>query len=142
MPRKAKISFDMEDIADISSELIEVNNNVYTRKTSNRLGSSLRFPIPTPIKIELELKAGDICFFCQYSEGFYISFKHKPKAATKAQIRSRKLAVAGKYDTLYVCIPPFIKNLYKETIQAIQLVKPKGFQNYEWQILFLFTDFT
>ena len=141
MAKKAKIRFDMDEISDISEELVEINNDFYTKKTSNMCGS-LRFPIPTPIKVELDLKAGDTCFFCQYSEGFYISFKHKPEAATKAQVRSRKLAAAGQYETLYVCIPPMIKNLYKETITNVQLIRTKGFQPHEWQIKFLFIECT
>lgn len=139
MPRKAKISFDMEDISDISEQLIEINHDFYTKKCSNVCGS-LRFPIPTPIKLELNLKAGDTCFFCQYSEGYYISFNHRPAAATKAQVRERKLAAAGQYGTLYVCIPPMIKNLYQETIKGIKLYRIKGFQPYEWQLQFLFTE--
>ena len=139
MPRKAQIRFDMEDISDISDQIIEVSHDFYTKKTSIVCGS-LRFPIPTQIKTELDLKAGDTCFFCQYSEGFYISFKVKPIAATKAQVRSRKLASAGAYNTLYVAIPPLVKNLYRETITGVKLIRTKGFQPYEWQIQFLFTD--
>ena len=139
MLKKAKIRFDMDDIADISDQIIEVKNNFYTKKTSTVCGS-LRFPIPTPIKVELELKAGDPCFFCQYSEGYYLSFKHKPIAATEAQIKCRKLAAAGMYNTLYLCIPPFIKNQYREPIHTIKLIKTKGFQPYEWQIQFLSTE--
>ena len=137
--KKATIRFDTDDIEDISDQLIEVNNNFYTKRTSSVCGS-LRFPIPTPIKLDLNLKAGDPCFFCQYSEGFYISFKHKPEAATKAQIRSRKLAAAGSSNTLYLAIPPMIKNQYQETITNIKLIHTKGFQPYEWQIQFLFTE--
>ena len=139
MPKKATIRFDTDDISEISNQLIEVFNNFYTKRTSSVCGS-LRFPIPTPIKAELDLKAGDTCFFCQYSEGFYISFKNKPEAATKAQIKARKLAAAGMYETLYVAIPPMIKNLYQETIKGVKLIRTKGFQPYEWQIQFLFTD--
>lgn len=141
MPKKATIRFDTDDIDDISDQIIEVKNDFYTKQTSTVCGS-LRFPIPTPIKTELELKAGDPCFFCQYSEGFYISFKHMPVSATKAQMRSRKLAAAGKYNTLYLAIPPMIKNLYRETITGVKLIRTKGFKEYEWQIQFLFTECT
>lgn len=141
MRKKTQICFDMEDLADISNDLVQVNHAFYTKKTSNVCGS-LRFPIPAPIRYNLNLKAGDTCFFCQYSEGFYISFNIRPVAATKAQIRARKLASAGAYNTLYVCIPPFIKNLYNETITGVQLINSKGFKNYEWQIRFLFSDYT
>lgn len=139
MNKKAKIKFNFDDVADISDELIEVKNDFYTKKTVSMSGS-LRFPIPTPIKTELDLKAGDTCFFCQYSEGFYISFNHKPEAATKAQVRARKLAVAGMYETLYVAIPPMIKNLYQKPITNVKLIRTKGFKEYEWQIQFLFID--
>lgn len=139
MKKKTAIRFDMDELADISNELVEINNDFYTKNTSMTCGS-LRFPIPTPIKLELNLKAGDTCFFCQYSEGFYISFKHKPDAATKAQVRSRKLAAAGQYNTLYVCIPPMIKNLYQKTITGVKLIRTKGFKMHEWQIQFLFID--
>jgi hypothetical protein len=139
MPSKATIRFDTEEISDISEQLIEVKNDFYTKKTCNSCGS-LRFPIPTPLKVELDLKAGDICYFCQYSEGFYLSFKHRPETATKAQVRSRKLASAGMYNTLYLAIPPMIKNLYRETITNVKLIRTKGFQPYEWQIQFLSTE--
>lgn len=141
MPKKATIRFDTDDIEDISDQIIEVKNDFYTKRTSTVCGS-LRFPVPAPIKLELNLKAGDSCFFCQYSEGFYISFNHKPEAATKAQIRSRKLAAAGSYNTLYLAIPPMIKNLYQETITGVKLIRTKGFQPHEWQIQFLFTECT
>ena len=140
MPKKATIRFDTDDIDDISDQIIEVKNNFYTKRTRNMCGS-LRFPIPTPIRIELNLKAGDTCFFCQYSEGFYISFKIKPEAATKAQIKSRKLAAAGANNTLYLAIPPMIKNLHREPITNVKLIQTKGFQPYEWQIQFLSTDY-
>lgn len=139
MKKKTRINFDMDDMSDITDQLVEINKDFYTKKTSKCCGS-LRFPVPTPIKLELGLKAGDICYFCQYSEGFYISFKHKPEAATKAQIRSRKLAAAGSNNTLYVCIPPMIKNLYDKEITNVSLIRTKGFQSYEWQIQFLFID--
>lgn len=137
--KKATIRFDMDDIEDISDQLIEVKHDFYTKRTTSSCGS-LRFPIPTTLKLELDLKAGDSCFFCQYSEGFYISFKHRPEAATKAQIRSRKLAAAGASNTLYLAIPPMIKNQYRELIQGVKLIRTKGFQPYEWQIQFLFTE--
>lgn len=139
MPKKAQICFDMDDISDISDQLIEVKQDFYTKKTTYQSGS-LRFSIPTPIIIELDLKAGDTCFFCQYSEGFFLSFKHRPEAATKAQVRSRKLAKAGMYGSLYLAIPPMIKNQYRETIKGIKLIRTKGFQPYEWQVQFLFTE--
>ena len=139
MPKKATICFDMDDLSDISDQIIEVKNDFYTKKTSAVCGS-LRFPVPTPIKVELDLKAGDTCFFCQYSEGFYLSFKVKPEAATKTQMRSRKLAAAGEYTTLYLAIPPMVKKLYQETITGVKLIRTKGFQPHEWQIQFLFTE--
>lgn len=139
MKKKTGIRFDMDDMSDITDQLIEISNDFYTKKTVKSCGS-LRFPIPTPLKHELDLNPGDLVYFCQYSEGFYISFKHKPEAATKAQIRSRKLAAAGSNNTLYVCIPPMIKNLYKQEITNVSLIRTKGFQPYEWQIQFLFTD--
>jgi hypothetical protein len=140
MKKKARIAFDMEEIADISNELRVINKDYYNRRT-NKLKGMVRFPIPTPIKAELDLKAGDTCFFCQYSEGFYISFNHQPAYATKAQFRSRKLIPAGEHQTLFVAIPPFIKNLYQEEITGIELIRTKGYQPYEWHIRFLFTDF-
>ena len=139
--RKSKIIFDMDDLSDISDDIIVVNKDFYTKRTTARAGS-LRFAIPMPIKAELELNVSDLCYFCQYSEGFYISFKHKPEAATKAQVRSRKLAAAGDYGTLYVCIPQFIKNLHREPITSVQLIRTEGFEPHEWQIKFLSIDCT
>jgi hypothetical protein len=139
--RKTKIMFDMADEADISDEIVGVNKDFYTKRTTSSCGS-LRFPIPTPIKIELDLQPSDICYFCSYSEGFYISFKIKPETATKAQVRSRKLSVAGNNNTLYVCIPPFIKNLYREPITSVELIRTEGFQPYEWHIKFHSIDCT
>ena len=141
MPKKAQICFDMDDISDISDQLIEVKQDFYTKKTTYQSGS-LRFSIPTPIIIELDLKAGDTCFFCQYSEGFFLSFKHRPEAATKAQVRSSKLAKAVMYSSLYLAIPPMVKIQYRETIKGIKLIRTKGFQPYEWQVQFLFTECT
>ena len=137
--KKIPINFDMETASDISDMLIEIDKDFYTKKTSKVRGS-LRFPIPTPIKLELQLKAGDSCFFCTYSEGFYISFKIKPEAATKAQLKERKISEAGMYKTIYVCIPPMIKNLYQKEIKSVKLIRTKGFQPYEWQLQFLFSD--
>ncbi len=142
MPKKAaKIRFDMEGMEDISDELIEVKEAFYTRRTSIVCGS-LRFPIPRPVIVDLELTAGDICYFCEYSEGYYLSFKIKPEAATKAQVKSRKLATAGANNTLFVAIPPMIKKLYREPITNVKLIQPIGYPKYEWQIQFLTTVYT
>jgi hypothetical protein len=140
MRKARKIQFDMEELTDISDELIEVNNDCYTKSTSMHQ-SSLRFPIPTPIKLELDLKASDSCYFVRYSEGYYLSFKVKPDTS-KCLMKERKIQSAGKYNTLYLVIPPFIKNLYKKPITNVQLIKTKGFKEYEWQIQFLSSDFT
>ena len=141
MPNKATIRFDVDDIEDISNQLIEVNHDFYTNHTCQMSGC-LRFPIPTPIRVELDLHPGDVCYYCKYSEGMYISFKHKPAAATKSQVKTRKLAAAGMYDTLYLAIPPMVKNLYREPITSIKLIRTKGFQPYEWHIQFLSSDCT
>lgn len=140
MKKAGRIQFDMEEISDITNELVEVNNNCYTKPTSMHQ-SSLRFPIPTPIKLDLELKAGDSCYFVRYSEGYYLSFKVKPDTSEHL-MKERKVQSAGKYNTLYLVIPPFIKNLYKKPITNVQLIKTKGFKEYEWQIQFLSSDFT
>ena len=141
MKKRKRISFDMEDISDITNELVEINTDMYTKRTC-RMAGSLRFPIPTPIKLELDLKAGDTCFFCQYSEGIYLSFKKPPAYAVSSQVRARKLANAGAYNTLYLSIPPMVKNLYEKEITNIQLYRPKGYQPHEWQIQFLSIECT
>lgn len=143
MKRANKIRFDMSDDIDneLLDELVIVDKNCYTRKTNSTRGS-LRFAVPTEIITNLGLKAGDTCFFCKYSEGFYLSFRICPEAATKAQIKQRNLVAQGQAHTLYLVIPPFIKNLYKDTIKAVQLMQIKGFQPYEWSIQFLTTDLT
>lgn len=139
MKKRIGIHFDMDESSEISNELVEINRDYYTKRTTHGQGS-LKFPIPREIEIELELNPGDLCYFCQYSEGFYLSFKEKPIAATKAMCRSRKLASAGMHNTLYLCIPPMIKNLYDEEIKSVILMRTKGFQAHEWQIKFLFTE--
>ena len=136
MKKAGKIRFDMDEVSDISNELVEVNKDCYTRQTSTHQ-NSLRFPIPIPIKLELDLKAGDKCYFVKYSEGYYLSFKVKPNSTTKDLMRERKISSAGQYDTLYLIIPPFIKKLFREPITNVQLIRTKGFQPYEWQIQFL-----
>ena len=143
MVRKAtKIQFNMAETSlELENNLVQIDNNCYTRRTYI-VNNSVRFTIPKQIIDKLNLKAGDVCFFVQYSEGFYLSFINKPESATKAQIRSRKLVSQGQANTIHLVIPPFIKNLYKESITAIQLLQIKGFKPYEWQIQFLFTDFT
>lgn len=143
MKKASKIRFDMSDDIDneLLNELVIIDKNCYTRKTNSTRGS-LRFAIPHTIIDNLNLKAGDSCFFCKYSEGFYISFRVRPDAATKAQIKQRNLVAQGQANTIYLVIPPFIKNLYKEPIKAVQLMQIKGFQPYEWSIQFLTTDLT
>ena len=139
MKKAGKIRFDMDELSDISNEIIEVNKDCYTKQTSIHQGS-LRFPIPIPIKLELDLKAGDKVYFVKYSEGYYLSFKVKPDSTTKDLMRERTLASAGQYDTLYLVIPPFIKKLFRTPITNVQLIRTKGFQSYEWQIQFLSID--
>lgn len=139
MRKKSAIRFDMEDISDISDSIIEIDD-FYTKPTRTTPKNQLTFPIPSQLKADLNLNAGDLVYFCQYSEGFYLSFRIKPEAPTKAQIRSRKLGSTGTHDTLILCIPPFIKNLHREPIAFIKLIHTKGFQPHEWQIQFLSTD--
>ena len=139
MKKKTQIKFDFDETADISDEIIEISDNYYIKKTS-KIRNSLRFPIPTAIKITLDLKVSDLCYFCIYTEGMYISFKHYPEYASKYQVKSRKLSTAGSNNTLYVVIPPMFKNLYKKEIYGVKLIQPKGFKEYEWQIQFLFTE--
>ena len=142
MPKKAaKIRFDMDGMEEISDKLIEVKEDFYTKHTSIVCGS-LRFPIPRQIVLDLGLKAGDTCYFCEYSEGYYLSFRIRPEAATKAQLKSRKLAMAGANHTLFVAIPPMIKKLYREQITSIKLTRPVGYPKHEWQIQFLTTVYT
>ena len=129
----------MEDNSEeITNQVILVNNRFYTKKTCNVSGS-LRFPIPIEIKTELDLKSGDICYFVEYEAGYYIVFNEIPEGALKKKTRSRKLAKAGMYETLFVCIPHFIKNTFENKITHIQLIHPSGFKRNEWQIRF-FTD--
>ena len=139
MSKKKAIRFDMEDMSDISDNIVEIDD-FYTKPTRITPRKQITFPIPNQLKVDLNLNTGDLVYFCQYSEGFYLSFKHKPDAPTKAQIRSRKLGSTGLYETLILCIPPFIKNLYLKPITFVKLIHTKGFQPHEWQIQFLTTD--
>jgi hypothetical protein len=141
MKKAGKIRFDMSDDIDsiLSDELVIIDKNCYTR-TTNATRGSLRFAVPRQIIDNLDLQAGDPCFFCRYSEGFYLSFKIQPEAATKAQIKQRNLVAQGQANTIYLVIPPFIKNLYNAPITAVQLMQIKGFQPHEWSIRFLTTD--
>lgn len=126
----------MEDNSDeITEHVVIVNNNFYTKKTCYVAGS-LRFPIPSQIKAQLNLNSGDNCYFVEYSQGFYIAFNIKPEDVLKRKIRSRKLIKAGACDTLFVCIPHFIKNQFNKEITGIQLIHLPGFKENEWQIRF------
>ena len=135
-----KISFDMEtDEIEFNAQVLLVNKAFYTKKIC-KVAGSLRFPIPTEITTDLNLSSSDLCYFIEYSEGYYIAFKIKPEdIPLKRQYRHRKLIKAGMYDTLFVAIPQFIKNKYTSEITYIQLIRPKGFKENEWQIQF-FTD--
>lgn len=141
MKRKTgKIKFDMDDTADINDELIEVDKAFYTRKITVSPSGSFRFPIPTQIKADLELKPGMPCYFVQYSEGFYISFGIKPDCPER-RMRCRKLSYAGSNQTLFLLIPQFIQQKLPK-IQFVQLIQTPGFQPYEWQIQFHSTEYT
>lgn len=131
----------MEDIDDISDQIIEVDRHFYKQTTINTTNpNSTRFCIPVQIRQELNLKAGDVCYFCKYVDGYFISFNHKPASAIKGLYKSRKLSAAGAHDSLYLRIPQFITNLYQERITEVELLQIKGFQPYEWQIQFLSTE--
>lgn len=137
---KAKrICFDMDDISEISEQLITVNNDCYTVPIRHVAGTP-RFRIPKPLIEKLNLKAKDTCYFVQYSEGYYLSFNVCPDTSEK-NYKSRKLIPAGQYNSLYVAIPQFITNFFKK-INNVQLMCIKGFKEYEWQIKFLFIDYT
>ena len=126
----------MEDNSEeITNQVLLVNNNFYTKKTC-WVSGSLRFPIPVEIKTELNLKSGDMCYFVEYDAGYYIAFNKEPEGVLKKKIRYRKLSKAGMYETLFVCIPQFIKHKYTEEITNIQLIHPSGFKRNEWQIRF------
>lgn len=125
---------DMED--ELQHELLEVDKGFYTKKiTSSNYG--LKFPIPIEIVCALKLQVGDTCYFCKYSEGYYISFKYKPTGVLLRNIKSRKITKAGEYDTLYVRIPASMLHRMKDTPSSVSLVQVKGFQEHEWQINFL-----
>ena len=140
MKKKAgKIKFDMDSTADISDELIEINHDFYTKPVRPSVSGSFRFPIPTPIKAELDLKPGMLCYFVQYSEGFYISFGVKPNCSEK-QMKFRKISYAGCQQTLFLLIPQFIQRQFPE-MKFVQLIRTPGFQPYEWQIQFHSTEY-
>lgn len=132
-----KISFDMDDVSEITDQLITVCNDCYTIPIRN-IANGKRFRIPKNIIEELQLSAKDLCYFVQYTEGYYISFKEIPETSTK-NYKSRKLISAGQYNTLYTAIPQFITNIYKK-INSVQLIRTQGFKKHEWQIKFLFID--
>lgn len=143
MKKQGRIRFDMDDMSEITDELIEVKENFYTMPTTSACGS-LRFAIPRPIKLELDLKAGDTCYFCQFADRVFLYFGdgHCPLTAIQKQTKYRKLAGCGAGQTLYLAIPPMFKNQYHKPINGISLSRMKGYKPYEWQIQFLFTDFT
>ena len=133
MKKPSKIAFDMEEIDEADFSVIEVQQDFYTRPTS-KLRGSLRFSIPKPIVFELGLQASDDCYFIQQETSLCLAFKIKPEGISEHLVKHRKLAKVGKYDTLYVCLPPIIRHQYKFPITAIQLLHPKGYQNHEWII--------
>lgn len=140
MKKKAgKIRFDMDSTADISDELVEVNQDFYTRPVRPNSYGSLRFPIPKEIKAELNLTAGIPCYFVQYSEGFYISFGVKPDCPEK-RMKYRKIYYAGQQQTLFLLIPQFIQHKFPN-MKFVQLIRTPGFQPYEWQIQFHSTEY-
>lgn len=140
MKKKAgKIRFDMDSTADISDELVEVNHDFYTRPVRPNSYGSLRFPIPTEIKAELNLKPGIPCYFVQYSEGFYISFGVKPDCP-ETRMKYRKIYYAGQQQTLFLLIPQFIQHKFPNT-KFVQLIKPPSWKPYEWQIQFHSTEY-
>lgn len=140
MKKKAgKIRFDMDSTADISDELIEINHDFYTKPVRPNINGTLRFPIPTEIKIELEIEPGTPCYFVQYSEGYYISFGVKPDCSEK-QMRCRHVQYAGRNKTLFLLIPQFIQHKIPN-IKFVQLIRTPGFQAYEWQIQFHSTEY-
>ena len=127
-----KISFDMEtDEIEFNEQVLLVNKSFYTKKICKVAGSS-RFPIPAEITTDLNLSSSDLCYFVEYSEGYYIAFKAKPEdIPLKRQVRYRKLIKAGMCSTLFVAIPQFIKNKYDSEITYVQLIRPKGFKENE-----------
>ena len=140
MKKPSTILFDMEDIDTVDTELITVSNNFYTRTTS-KLRGSLRFSIPKPIVFELGLQASDHCYFIQQENGFCLAFKEYPEGISEKAIKHRQLSKQGMYDTLYVCIPPAIKNKYQFSITAVQLMQPKGYKKHEWLVKPITTDY-
>ena len=140
MKKPNKISFDMDEIDEVNTDLIEVKQDFYTKSTS-KLRGSLRFSIPKPIVHTLNLQASDDCYFVHNGIEICLSFKEKPEGISEQRIKHRQLAKAGDYETLYVCIPPAIKNLYHFPITAVQILQPKGYKKHEWIIKPITTDY-
>ena len=130
----------MEDTETEDFNIIKVSNNFYTRTTS-KLRGSLRFSIPKPIVFELGLQASDHCYFIQQEDGFCLAFKEYPEGISEKAIKHRQLSKQGDYDTLYICIPPAIKNKYQFSITAVQLMQPKGYRKHEWLVKPITTDY-
>ena len=140
MKKKAgKIKFDMDSTADISDELIEINHDFYTKPVRPNSYGSFRFPIPAPIKAELNLKPGMSCYFVKYSQGYYISFGVEP-ICSKYNVRQRKLSYAGSNETLFLLIPQFIQQKFPE-MKFVQLIRTPDWKPYEWQIQFHSTEY-
>lgn len=141
MKHTTHIHFNMEDIDDISNELVNVQNNFYTRPV-RVVRNSIHFSIPQQIINNLDLKAKDSCFFYFTIDGNYLSFKQYPTGIAPKFIRERKITLIGNNGTLYLIIPRFFTRLYNKPIKNVKLINAKGMQPHEWQIQFLFTDFT
>ena len=135
MYRTDKIKFDMFEPTNLTDQLIQVTKSVYTKKIRKTNTNSIKFPVPTQIKIDLQLKAGDPVFFVKYVDGYYLSFKIKPDGIAQRNIRSRKLSVAGANNTLYIRIPQFISNTYTN-LDFVEFTQIKGFAPYEWHLTF------
>ena len=138
MKKRKRITFEMDEEANISDLIIVVQDNSYIRYI-RKIANSNRFAIPKPIIRELNLQKGEEVYFIKTPTGFYLSFRELPDALPR-NYRSRKLISAGATDSLYVAIPQFVTHILRKEINYVHLVRPETWRKHEWQIQFLFSE--
>lgn len=140
--QKSKIQFETEEIDNVANDLVEVGQNVYTKKI-NKISNCTKFAIPQEIVLGLNLKPKTKCYFIKQESGYYhLYFNRYPEDTPKKYVHSRAINYAGMYKTLFLTIPIQITKELPKNINFIMLIQVKGMDKHEWIIQFHSTDCT